>query len=89
VVLATSDPHVTASGKIRTVGRHAAEGPPHSLANVPAISVIGTRERALLQQAQAMAGIAMTADKYARNYHASLRLAATLHWLISGVSKTS
>ena len=26
-------------------------------------------------------GIAMRSDKYARNYHAGLRLAATRHWL--------
>ncbi|MGC5048652.1 IS5/IS1182 family transposase, partial [Micrococcus porci] len=26
-------------------------------------------------------GIAMRSDKFARNYHAGLSLAATLHWL--------
>ena len=30
-------------------------------------------------------GIAMRSDKTARNYHAGLCLAATLHWLGSGV----
>ena len=31
-------------------------------------------------------GIAMRTDKLARNYHAGLCLAATLHWLTSGFS---
>ena len=31
-------------------------------------------------------GIAMRSDKTARNYHAGLCLAATLHWLTSGFS---
>lgn len=31
----------------------------------------------------------MRSDKLARNYHAGLCLAATLHWLISGFSNTS
>ena len=34
-------------------------------------------------------GIAMRSDKLARNYHAALCLAATLHWLTSGISNTS
>jgi transposase len=34
-------------------------------------------------------GIAMRSDKLARNYHAGLCLAATLHWLTSGFSNTS
>lgn len=33
-------------------------------------------------------GIAMRSDKLARNYHAGLCLAATLHWLTSGISNT-
>ncbi|WP_431031514.1 IS5 family transposase [Plantibacter sp. RU18] len=33
-------------------------------------------------------GIAMRSDKLARNYHAALCLAATLHWLTSGISNT-
>ena len=34
-------------------------------------------------------GIAMRSDKTARNYHAGLCLAATLHWLTSGFSNTA
>ena len=34
-------------------------------------------------------GIAMRSDKTARNYHAGLCLAATLHWLTSSFSNTS
>lgn len=34
-------------------------------------------------------GIAMRSDKTARNYHAGICLAATLHWLDSGISNTS
>jgi len=34
-------------------------------------------------------GIAMRSDKTARNYHAGLRLAATLHWLTSTFSNTA
>lgn len=34
-------------------------------------------------------GIAMRSDKLARNYHAGLCLAATLHWLTSGFGNTS
>lgn len=34
-------------------------------------------------------GIAMRSDKLARDYHADLCLAATLHWLTSGFSNTS
>lgn len=34
-------------------------------------------------------GIAMRSDKTARNYHAGLCLAATLHWLSSGFSNTA
>ncbi|MET4783718.1 transposase, partial [Glaciihabitans sp. UYNi722] len=34
-------------------------------------------------------GIAMRSDKTARNYHAGLCLAATLHWITSGFSNTS
>lgn len=34
-------------------------------------------------------GIAMRSDKLARNYHAALCLAATLHWLTIGISDTS
>ncbi|WP_367379420.1 hypothetical protein [Subtercola boreus] len=33
-------------------------------------------------------GIAMRSDKTARNHHAGLCLAATLHWLTSGISNT-
>jgi len=33
-------------------------------------------------------GIAMRSDKTARNYHAALCLAATLHWLNTGFSNT-
>lgn len=33
-------------------------------------------------------GIAMRSDKTARNYHAGICLAATLHWLDSGISNT-
>jgi hypothetical protein len=34
-------------------------------------------------------GIAMRSDKTARNYHAGLCLAATLHWPTSGFSNTA
>ncbi len=34
-------------------------------------------------------GIAMRSDKTARNYHAALCLAATLHWLNTGFSNTA
>ncbi len=34
-------------------------------------------------------GIAMRSDKTARNYHAALRLAVTLHWLNTGFSNTT
>lgn len=34
-------------------------------------------------------GIAMRSDKLARNYHAGLCLAATLHWLTSAFSNTT
>jgi transposase len=34
-------------------------------------------------------GIAMRSDKTARNYHAALCLAATLHWLGTGFSNTT
>jgi len=34
-------------------------------------------------------GIAMRSDKTARSYHAGICLAATLHWLDSGISNTS
>ena len=34
-------------------------------------------------------GIAMRSDKLARNYHAGLSLAATLHWLTSTFSNTA
>lgn len=33
-------------------------------------------------------GIAMRSDKTARNYHAGICLAATLHWLDTGISNT-
>ena len=34
-------------------------------------------------------GIAMRSDKTARNYHYGLCLAATLHWLTSGLSEAA